>query len=65
MLYYDRQCERPEAFTARVIGSICAFIVEKLMPYLSTAISAALVASIACCAIAKSRSAGVAVTKPL
>jgi cytosine permease len=56
---------RPDAFIAWAIGSVCAFIVEKGMPYLSTAISAALVASIAYYAIAKSRSATVVATKPL
>jgi cytosine permease len=56
---------RPEAFIAWAIGSVCAFIVEERMPYLSTAISAALVASIAYYAIVKSRSARVAVAKPL
>jgi cytosine permease len=55
---------RPDAFIAWGIGSACAFIVEERMPYLSTAISAALVASIAYYAIAKSRSARVAVVKP-
>jgi cytosine permease len=56
---------RPDAFIAWAIGSVCAFIVEEGMPYLSTAISAALVASIAYYAIAKSRSATVVATKPL
>jgi cytosine permease len=56
---------RPEAFIAWAIGSVCAFIVEERMAFLSTAISAALVASIAYYAIAKSRSARVAVVKPL
>jgi cytosine permease len=56
---------RPEAFIAWAIGSVGAFIVEEQMPFLSTAISAALVASIAYYAIAKSRSARVAVVKPL
>jgi cytosine permease len=56
---------RPEAFFAWAIGSFCAFIVEEWMPYLSTAISAALVASLAYYAIAKSRSASVVVVKPL
>ncbi len=55
---------RPEAFIAWAIGSVCAFIVEERMAFLSTAISAALVASIAYYAIAKSRSARVAVVKP-
>jgi cytosine permease len=56
---------RPDAFMAWAIGSVCAFIVEEGAPYLSTAISAALVASIAYYAIAKSRGAGVVATKPL
>ena len=56
---------RPDAFIAWAIGSVCAFIVEEGMPSLSTAISAALVASIAYYAIAKSRSASVVATKPL
>lgn len=56
---------RPDAFFAWAIGSVCAFIVEEGMPYLSTAISAALVASIAYYAIAKSRGASVVATKPL
>jgi len=63
----DSQIEadwRAEAFVAWAIGSACAFVVEEWMPYLSTAISAALVASIAYYAIAKSRSAGVAVAGP-
>jgi len=55
---------RPEAFIAWAIGSACAFVVEERMPYLSTAISAALVASIAYYAIARSRSASVAMAKP-
>jgi cytosine permease len=55
---------RPEAFIAWAIGSVCAFIVEERMAFLSTAISAALVASIAYYAIAKSRSARMAVVKP-
>ena len=55
---------RPDAFIAWGIGSACAFIVEERMPYLSTAISAALVASIAYYAIAKSRGVRVAVVKP-
>jgi cytosine permease len=55
---------RPDAFMAWAVGSACAFVVEGWMPYLSTAISAALVASIAYYAIAKSRSARVAVVKP-
>lgn len=38
---------RPMAFTAWAIGSIAAFLVEKLMPALCTAISAAVVAGIA------------------
>jgi len=56
---------RPDAFFAWAIGSACAFIVEEGMPYLSTAISAALVASIAYYAIAKSRGVSVVATKPL
>jgi cytosine permease len=56
---------RPEAFMAWAIGSVCAFIVEEWMPYLSTAISAALVASIAYYAIAKSRSANVMAPRSL
>jgi cytosine permease len=39
------------------VGSVCAFVVEERMAFLSTAISAALVASIVYYAIAKSRSA--------
>jgi len=63
----DSQIEadwRAEAFIAWAIGSACAFVVEEWMPYLSTAISAALVASIAYYAIAKSRGASVAVAEP-
>ena len=56
---------RPEAFIAWAAGSVCAFIVEEQMPYLSTAISAALVASVVYYAIAKLRIARVAVAKPL
>jgi cytosine permease len=56
---------RPDAFMAWAIGSVCAFIVEEGAPYLSTAISAALVASIAYYAIAKSRGASVVAAKPL
>jgi cytosine permease len=48
---------RPEAFIAWAVGSVCAFVVEERMAFLSTAISAALVASIVYYAIAKSRSA--------
>jgi cytosine permease len=48
---------RPEAFIAWVAGSVCALVVEEWMPFLSTAISAALVASVVYYAIAKSRSA--------
>jgi cytosine permease len=55
---------RPDAFIAWAIGSACAFVVEGWMPYLSTAISAALVASIAYYAIAKSRNVRVAAVKP-
>jgi cytosine permease len=63
----DSQIEadwRSEAFIAWGIGSACAFVVEEWMPYLSTAISAALVASIVYYAIARSRSASVAVAEP-
>jgi len=56
---------RPEAFIAWAAGSVCAFIVEEQMPYLSTAISAALVASVVYYAIARLRIARVAVAKPL
>jgi cytosine permease len=56
---------RSEAFIAWAAGSVCAFIVEEQMPYLSTAISAALVASVVYYGIAKSRSAREAVAKPL
>jgi cytosine permease len=56
---------RPEAFIAWAVGSVCAFVVEERMAFLSTAISAAVVASIVYYAIAKSRSASVAVVKPL
>ncbi len=56
---------RPDAFIAWGVGSVCAFIVEEGMPYLSTAISAALVASIAYYAITKSRGVSVVATKPL
>jgi len=38
---------RPTPFIAWAIGSICAFIVEKGFPGLSTAISAAVVAGVA------------------
>src|SRR6202167_3547089 len=55
---------RPLPFIAWAIGSICAYVVEKGFPEFSTAISAALVASIVYYAIAKPRSAGVAVAKP-
>ena len=54
---------RSEAFIAWAIGSACAFIVEEWMPYLSTAISAALVASVAYYIIAKSRSVSVVMAK--
>jgi len=54
---------RPQAFTAWAIGSVCAFIVEEWMPYLSTAISAAVVASVAYYVIAKSRSTSMALAK--
>jgi cytosine permease len=55
---------RPEAFIAWAVGSVCAFVVEERMPFLSTAISAALVASIVYYAIAKARGAEVAAVKP-
>jgi cytosine permease len=45
------------------MGSVCAFIVEEWLPYLSTAISAAVVASIAYYVIAKSTSARLALAK--
>jgi cytosine permease len=54
---------RPEAFIAWAVGSVCAFVVEERMAFLSTAISAALVASIVYYAIAKSRSAEPAAVK--
>src|SRR5437667_1049491 len=63
----DSQIEadwRSEAFIAWGIGSACAFVVEEWTPYLSTAISAALVASIVYYAIAKSPSARLAVAHP-
>lgn len=44
---------RPAPFIAWGIGSACAFVVENYMPGLSTAISAAVVASVAYLAIAK------------
>src|SRR6266700_5581872 len=56
---------RPDAFIAWGVGSVCAFIVEEGMPYLSTAISAALGASIADYAITKCRGVSVVATKPL
>jgi len=62
----DSQIEadwRSEAFIAWAIGSACAFIVEEWMPYLSTAISAAVVASIAYYIIAKSRGVSVVMAK--
>jgi len=55
---------RPGAFVAWGIGSICAFIVEEWMPYLSTAISAAVVASVAYYIIARSASTSLALAKP-
>jgi len=55
---------RPGAFVAWGIGSVCAFIVEEWMPYLSTAISAAVVASVAYYVIAKSTSTSLALAKP-
>ena len=54
---------RPEAFIAWAVGSVCAFVVEERMAFLSTAISAALVASIVYYAIAKLRSAEPAAVK--
>jgi cytosine permease len=54
---------RPTAFTAWALGSVCAFVVEKWLPYLSTALSAAVVACIAYYVIAKSTSASVALVK--
>ena len=53
---------RPQAFIAWAMGSVCAFIVEEWLPYLSTAISAAVVASIVY-VIAKSTSARLALAK--
>ena len=44
-------------FIAWAIGSICAFIVEERFPFLSTAISAALVGASSIMAIAKARGA--------
>ena len=55
---------RPGAFVAWGIGSVCAFIVEEWMPYLSTAISAAVVASVAYYIIARSASTSLALAKP-
>ena len=55
---------RPGAFIAWGIGSVCAFIVEEWMPYLSTAISAAVGASVAYYIIARSTSTSLAVAKP-
>ncbi len=54
---------RPGAFAAWAIGSVCAFAVEEWLPYLSTAISAAVVASIAYYIIAKSTRTSVALAK--
>jgi cytosine permease len=54
---------RPQAFMAWAIGSVCAFVVEQWLPYLSTAISAAVVASVAYYLIAKSTSASIALAK--
>jgi cytosine permease len=54
---------RPGAFLAWAIGSLCAFIVEQWMPYLSTAISAGVVASAAYYLIAKSTSSSMALAK--
>jgi cytosine permease len=55
---------RPGAFIAWGIGSVCAFIVEEWMPYLSTALSAAVGASVAYYIIARSTSTSLAVAKP-
>jgi cytosine permease len=55
---------RPGAFVAWGIGSVCAFIVEEWMPYLSTALSAAVVASVAYYIIAKSTASSLALAKP-
>ena len=54
---------RPGAFVAWAIGSVCAFVVEEWMPYLSTAISAAVVASVAYYVIARSSSTSMALAK--
>jgi cytosine permease len=48
---------RPVAFVAWAIGSICAFLVENMMPGLSTALSAAVVAGIVYFFAAKSSAA--------
>jgi len=55
---------RPGAFIAWGIGSVCAFIVEEWMPYLSTSLSAAVGASVAYYIIARSTSTSLAVAKP-
>jgi len=54
---------RPTAFAAWAIGSVCAFVVETWLPYLSTALSAAVVACIAYFVIARSTSTNVALAK--
>jgi cytosine permease len=54
---------RPQAFIAWAMGSVCAFIVEEWFPYLSTAISAAVVAGVAYYLIAKSTSTRMALAK--
>jgi cytosine permease len=55
---------RPAPFIAWGIGSVCAFIVEKGFPGLSTAISAAVVAGIAYYALAMVGFAGERATSP-
>jgi cytosine permease len=55
---------RPAPFIAWAIGSVCAFIVEKGFPELSTAISAAAVAGIAYYAIAMVGLAGERAASP-
>nr|WP_050781047.1 cytosine permease [Bradyrhizobium sp. ORS 278] len=47
---------RPQAFVAWAVGSICAFVVEQWMPYLSTALSAAIVAGVVYFGISRSTS---------
>jgi cytosine permease len=54
---------RPTAFMAWGIGSVCAFVVETWLPYLSTALSAAVVACVAYYVIARSTSSSVALAK--